>query len=83
MSSDDPSKVRTEPGTLSLVSYALDMTNGGCAAPTGYFAPPFGTAGEQRADRTHQLDPYDRSKPIDRSNGTTAAGTDCATATRS
>ncbi|MGX1885409.1 hypothetical protein [Streptomyces sp. NPDC055287] len=83
MSWDDPAKVITEPGTISLVSYALDMTNGGCSAPTGYFVPPFGTADEQPADEAHQVDPYDRSKPIDTSNGTTATGHDCATATRS
>ncbi|MFK4600438.1 hypothetical protein [Streptomyces pristinaespiralis] len=83
MSWDDPAKIITEPGTMSLVSYALDMTNGGCSAPTGYFAPPFGTADEQPADEARQVDPYDRSKPIDTSNGTTAAGEGCATATRS
>ncbi|MFF7409346.1 hypothetical protein [Streptomyces lydicus] len=83
MSWDDPAKVSTEPGTMSLVSYALDMTNGGCAAPTGYFVPPFGTAGEQPADKAHRVDPYDRSKPIDTSNGTTVTRSGCATATRS
>ncbi|GHB05850.1 hypothetical protein GCM10010346_31280 [Streptomyces chryseus] len=80
---DDPAEVITEPGTMSLVSYALDMTNGGCSAPTGYFAPPFGTADKQPADEGHQVDPYDRSKPIDPSNGTTPTGNDCATAARS
>ncbi|MEH0936427.1 hypothetical protein [Micromonospora psammae] len=83
MSWDDPAKVITEPGTMSLVSYALDMTNGGCSAPTGYFVPPFGTADGQPADQARQVDPYDRSKPIDTSNGTTATGNGCATATRS
>ncbi|WP_406739912.1 hypothetical protein [Streptomyces atratus] len=83
MTWDDPAEVITEPGTMSLVSYALDMTNGGCSAPTGYFVPPFGTADEQPADEAHQVDPYDRSKPIDTSNGTTATGNSCATATRS
>lgn len=83
MSWDNPAKVITEPGTLSLVSYALDMTNGGCSAPTGYFTPPFDRADEQPTDKTHQVDPYDRSKPMDTSNGTTATGNDCVTATRS
>ncbi|MFF3959617.1 hypothetical protein ACFYY1_41575 [Streptomyces sp. NPDC001890] len=83
MNWDDPAKVITEPGTMSLVSYALDMTNGGCSAPTGYFVPPFGTADEQSADGARRVDPYDRSKPIDTSNGTTATGNSCATATRS
>ncbi|UNO41283.1 hypothetical protein [Streptomyces sp. MST-110588] len=83
MSWDDPDKVITEPGTMSLVSYALDMTNGGCSAPTGYFVPSFGTAKEQPADRDRQVDPYDRSKPIGTGDGTKAPGTDCATATRS
>lgn len=83
MSWDDPARIITEPGTMSLVSYALDMTNGGCSAPTGYFVPPFGTADEQPAGRARRVDPYDRSKPIDASNGTTATGGNCATATRS
>ncbi|MFH8925829.1 hypothetical protein [Streptomyces pristinaespiralis] len=82
MSWDDPAKVVTEPGTMSLVSYALDMTNGGCSAPTGYFVPPFGTADEQPTDAT-RVDPYDRSEPIDTSDGTTSTGNGCATATRS
>ncbi|WP_331750703.1 hypothetical protein [Streptomyces sp. NBC_00046] len=83
MSWDDPAEVITEPGTMSLVSYALDMVNGGCSAPTGYFEPPFGTADEQRTDEARRVDPYDRSKPIDTGDGTTATGNDCATATRS
>ncbi|CAM5683833.1 hypothetical protein SALBM217S_08327 [Streptomyces griseoloalbus] len=32
MSWDDPSKVVTEPDTMSLVSYSVDMTNGGCSS---------------------------------------------------
>ncbi|WP_030678936.1 hypothetical protein [Streptomyces rimosus] len=83
MSWDNPAKVITEPGTMSLVSYALDMTNGGCSGPTGYFVPPFGTADKQPADTARQVDPYDRSKPIDASDGTTATDNGCATATRS
>ncbi|MFB1045336.1 hypothetical protein [Streptomyces chrestomyceticus] len=83
MSWDNPAKVITEPGTMSLVSYALDMTNGGCSGPTGYFEPPFGTTEKQSADTAHQVDPYDRSKPIDTSDGTATAGNGCATATRS
>ncbi|MFB6504387.1 MULTISPECIES: hypothetical protein [unclassified Streptomyces] len=79
MSWDDPARIITEPGTMSLVSYTLDMVNGGCSAPTGYFVPPFGTADEQPTDKDRRVDPYDRSKPID----ATATGDDCATATRS
>ncbi|OEJ95251.1 hypothetical protein [Streptomyces thermolilacinus] len=80
MSWDDPAKVITEQGTASLVSYALDMTNGGCSGPTGYFVPPFGAADEQPSGTAGQVDPYDRSKPIG-TRGETADG--CATATRS
>ncbi|MEU2179277.1 hypothetical protein [Streptomyces thermolilacinus] len=80
LSWDDPAKVITEPGTASLVSYALDMTNGGCSGPTGYFVPPFGSADEQPAGRAGQVDPYDRGKPVGTRDGT-ADG--CATATRS
>lgn len=83
MSWDNPGKVITEPGTMSLVSYVLDMTNGGCSVPTGYFVPPFGTADQQPAEQPHRVDPYDRSKAIDTSDGTTDAGDGCATATRS
>ncbi|MFD4376723.1 hypothetical protein [Streptomyces sp. NPDC058486] len=89
MSWDDPDKVLTEPGTLSLVSFTLDMTNGGCAAPTGYFVPPFDTADEQPADASRQVDPYDRTQPLDPGDGTTdtdagtGTGSGCATATRS
>ncbi|MEV7616730.1 hypothetical protein [Streptomyces sp. NPDC089799] len=82
MSWDDPAKVITEPGRMSLLSYAIDMTNGGCSAPTGYFVPPFGTSDKQPTDATH-VDPYDRSKPMDTSDGMTGAGNGCATATRS
>lgn len=78
MSWDDPSRVTTEPGTMSLVSYALDMTNGGCGEPTGYFTPPFGTFDARPADAGSRIDPYDRSRPIANSDGD-----DCATATRS
>ncbi|MFD7990095.1 hypothetical protein [Streptomyces mexicanus] len=83
MSWDDPAKVITEPDTLSLVSYTLDLTNGGCAAPTGYFVPPFGAADEQRVDASHRIDPYDRSEPVARSGGTASKDGGCTTATRS
>ncbi|MFE4052882.1 hypothetical protein [Streptomyces sp. YIM B13518] len=79
LSWDDPDKVITEPGTFSIVSYAYDMTNGGCGAPTGYLTPPFGT--DDRADEAGtEIDPYDRSAPVGR-NG--SAGDGCAKATRS
>ncbi|MEU3448679.1 hypothetical protein AB0H29_15860 [Streptomyces thermolilacinus] len=81
MSWDDPAKVVTEPGTASLVSYALDLTNGGCSGrPTGYFVPPFGTADEQPSGTADRVDPYDRGEPIRARDG---AADGCATATRS
>ncbi|WP_436992083.1 hypothetical protein [Streptomyces sp. enrichment culture] len=80
LSWDDPAKVITEPGTASLVSYALDLTNGGCSAPTGYFVPPFGAADEQPSGTAGRVDPYDRSEPVRTRDGT-ADG--CATAIRS
>ncbi|MFD8820922.1 hypothetical protein ACFV1C_00890 [Streptomyces sp. NPDC059605] len=83
MSWDDPARIIIEPGTMSLVSYALDMVNGGCSTPTGYFVPPFGTADEQPTDEDRPVDPYDRSKPIDTGDGMAATGSNCATATRS
>ncbi len=82
MSWDDPDKIITEPGTMSLVSYTLDLTNGGCSAPTGYFVPPFDTADKQHADEERRIDPYDRSKPVD-GDGASPSGKNCAKATRS
>ncbi|MEV7514409.1 hypothetical protein ACIPPN_09765 [Streptomyces diastaticus] len=78
MSWDDPDKVLTEPGTFSLLSYRLHVTNGGCGASTGYFAPPFGT---ERPDTTAgtEIDPYDRSAAL-RDGGADEA---CEGATRS
>ncbi|MFZ4239330.1 hypothetical protein ACOZGD_29670 [Streptomyces murinus] len=55
MSWDDPSKAVTEPGTMSLLSYALDMTNGGCSALTGYFVPPFNNT--RHTDQSRRVDP--------------------------
>ncbi|MFD5771221.1 hypothetical protein ACFWIN_36045 [Streptomyces sp. NPDC127049] len=75
---DDPSKVVTEKGTFTLVSYKLDMTNGGCGAPTGYFRPVFGGGGTDTGTGGGRVvDPYDRTAPI-------GEGQDgCGTATRS
>ncbi|MFH8224402.1 hypothetical protein ACH4C2_35055 [Streptomyces sp. NPDC018057] len=94
LSWDDPDKVSTEPGTFSIVSYKYAMTNGGCGAPTGYLTPPFGT--DHRTDEAGtEIDPYDRSTPIERNktpgtsgdSGTCVAsgtsGDECARATRS
>ncbi|OON83009.1 hypothetical protein [Streptomyces tsukubensis] len=83
LSWDDPEKVRTEPGTLSLDSYKLDATNGGCDEPDGYFHPVF------RAQRpvagsgdSSEVDPYDRSVSMDtRMRDSADAG--CGTAARS
>ncbi|MER7594366.1 hypothetical protein [Streptomyces hydrogenans] len=84
MNWDDPEKVITKPGTMSLVSYALDLTNGGCDEPTGYFVPPFGAAADDRStDPSHRVDPYDRTEPLDPGDGTTEPVNGCATATRS
>ncbi|MEU2118616.1 hypothetical protein ABZ567_23920 [Streptomyces sp. NPDC016459] len=79
---DDPAKIVTEPGTFSLVSYKVDMTNGGCDNDTGYFTPEFGgdrTGTGPTDDET--VDPYDRSTEIVRGSGTPDGG--CRTATRS
>ncbi|MFI8327164.1 hypothetical protein [Streptomyces sp. NPDC085529] len=76
---DDPSKVATEAGTFTLLSYKLDMTNGGCGAPTGFFRPQFGggSPAESGPDGSHTVDPYDRTAPL-------GEGRDgCGTATRS
>ncbi|MGW0315153.1 hypothetical protein [Streptomyces flavidovirens] len=83
MSWDDPSKVVTEPGTFSLVSYKADTTNSGCDNSTGYFIPEFRAEravtgpGEARA-----VDPYDRSTSMDTRMRESREG-ECGTAARS
>ncbi|MFE9388735.1 hypothetical protein [Streptomyces sp. NPDC006784] len=79
LSWDDPDKVRTEPGTFSIVSYKNDMTNGGCGKPTGYFEPPFGTDHAAEGGGA-DIDPYDRSAPV---GPGASAGDGCRRATRS
>ncbi|MFF8376741.1 hypothetical protein ACF07V_11485 [Streptomyces sp. NPDC015661] len=74
---DDPSKVITEKGTFSLLSYRTDMTNGGCDNTTGSFRPEFGGGGPAAGADGGTVDPYDRTGPIAGGDG------GCATATRS
>ncbi|MFJ2932919.1 hypothetical protein ACIO8G_09115 [Streptomyces sp. NPDC087219] len=79
---DDPSKIITKAGTLSLVSYKVDMTNGGCDTHTGYFTPEFGTRGADSGSAEGEtVDPYDRSTSI--FGGTGSPGGGCRTASRS
>ncbi|WP_406054874.1 hypothetical protein OG462_05190 [Streptomyces sp. NBC_01077] len=79
---DDPSKIITEPGTFSLVSYKVDMTNGGCDTHTGYFTPEFGADGSATgATGGEAVDPYDRSASMPDGTGSPDGG--CRTATRS
>jgi hypothetical protein len=78
---DDPSKTITEPGTFSLVSYKVDMTNGGCDNHTGYFLPEFGTGRGSGTNDGTPVDPYDRSTAID--EGMDASDDGCGTASRS
>ncbi|WP_343308380.1 hypothetical protein [Streptomyces sp. SID5770] len=76
---DDPAKVTTEEGTLTLLSYKLHMTNGGCGAPTGYFRPEFGGGAVDTDPDGGTVDPYARTEPLGEGRG----GTGCGTATRS
>lgn len=79
---DDPSKVITEAGTLSLVSYKVDMTNGGCYTHTGYFTPEFGTRGTATGSTDGEaVDPYDRSRSV--FDGPGGGDDTCGTASRS
>lgn len=80
MSWDDPDKVITKAGTFSLISYKLDMTNGGCGTLKGYFTPPL-APDRSPAPEGAGKDPYDRSGPVAEHSRPTDA--DCATATRS
>ncbi|MFI9584352.1 hypothetical protein ACIHCQ_21495 [Streptomyces sp. NPDC052236] len=82
LSWDDPAKVITEPGTFSLVSYKVDMTNGGCNNVTGYLTPEFGAERPAiGAGDGAEVDPYDRSSSM--AQRMEAADEGCGTATRS
>ncbi|WP_431034620.1 hypothetical protein ACQYWQ_12920 [Streptomyces sp. P6-2-1] len=64
---DDPSKVITEPGTFSLVSFKSTSTNGGCDQKNPVFAPTFDSdraAGSVEGSGPEK-DPYDRSESLD------------------
>ncbi|GAA4965706.1 hypothetical protein GCM10023238_36700 [Streptomyces heliomycini] len=66
LSWDDPDKVITETGTFSIVSYAYDMTNGGCGAPR--LPHPALRHGRPATRPTSEIDPYDPScAPVGRS----------------
>ncbi|MFJ3504933.1 hypothetical protein [Streptomyces sp. NPDC090135] len=78
---DDPAKVVTKEGTLTLLSYKLDMTNGGCGEPTGHFRPEFGGGAVDTDPDGRTVDPYDRTAPLGGNEG--GSGNGCATATRS
>ncbi|MFC5637939.1 hypothetical protein [Streptomyces bullii] len=81
MSWDDPEKVVVAPGTFSLVSYKVDIANGGCGTHTGYLTPEFG-AERAATGGGPEVDPYDRSIAMDtRMEQAGEAG--CGTATRS
>ncbi|OAR25214.1 hypothetical protein A8W25_06065 [Streptomyces sp. ERV7] len=62
---DDPSKVITKAGTFSLVSYKMNMTNGGCGDPNGYFTPEFGAGRDAASGDGRAIDPYDRSTSME------------------
>lgn len=74
---DDPAKVITEPGTFSLVSYKIDVTNGGCGTPTGYLTPAFGSGRDTGTGDGSEIDPYDRSTSLEE-----RMGKGCGVATR-
>ncbi|GAA0598178.1 hypothetical protein [Streptomyces crystallinus] len=74
---DDPGKVITEPGTFSLVSYNIDITNGGCGTPNGYLTPAFGAERDTGAREGREIDPYDRSTSMEE-----RMGKGCGVATR-
>ncbi|MFK8909855.1 hypothetical protein [Streptomyces sp. YS-3] len=62
---DDPAKVITEQGTFSLVSYKIDVTNGGCGIPNGYLTPALGAERDTGAADGPGIDPYNRSTSMD------------------
>ncbi|EDY44170.1 hypothetical protein [Streptomyces sp. SPB074] len=68
-------------GTFQLVSYASDVTNGGCGERKGYFSPEFGAERATVApDEGVVIDPYDRAGTVDAHAG---ARGHCAAAVRS
>ncbi|MHC3428733.1 hypothetical protein [Streptomyces sp. DT18] len=68
-------------GTFQLVSYASDVTNGGCGDRKGYFSPEFGAERATVApDDGVVIDPYDRAGTVDGHAGTED---ECASAVRS
>ncbi|MFI1827553.1 hypothetical protein ACH41E_14045 [Streptomyces sp. NPDC020412] len=79
---NDPKKVITEPGTFSLVSYSLDMTNGGCGPTTGLLTPQFAAERSTAPKGGPEVDPYDRSRSIDERTQE-SRDEECGTATRS
>ncbi|MFI6943646.1 hypothetical protein ACIBI4_30645 [Streptomyces sp. NPDC050418] len=76
LSWDDPTKVKTEPGTFSVSSYKIHTTNGGCDT-IGFLSPAF-TEDHRPADGGEEMDPYDRSEGIEGSGSG-----ECGTASRS
>ncbi|MFE0640963.1 hypothetical protein ACFW2Y_04980 [Streptomyces sp. NPDC058877] len=80
MSWDDPADVITESGTFSLVSYKLDMTNGGCDTHNGFLTPTFGNE-RPSTGGAPPVDPYDRSRSFDERMASADGG--CGVATRS
>ncbi|WP_257584045.1 PepSY-associated TM helix domain-containing protein [Streptomyces sp. TLI_146] len=66
---DNPAKVITEPGTFSVVSYKVHITNGGCGTTTGYLVPTFGAGNTAGTGDGPGIDPYDRSAPLEQRTG--------------
>ncbi|WP_433340926.1 hypothetical protein [Streptomyces sp. CA-253872] len=79
-----PARSGAPRGTFALLSYASDVTNGGCGDREGYFVPEFGAERATVAPgHGTVIDPYDRARSVDGHTRTGEDGTSCATATRS
>ncbi|NEA42538.1 hypothetical protein, partial [Streptomyces sp. SID11385] len=65
---DDPSKIITEPGTFSLVSFKSFSSNGGCDKTNPLYTPAFDSdraAGKDTGATGPERDPYDRGESLD------------------
>ncbi|MFJ4697108.1 hypothetical protein ACIP5N_02920 [Streptomyces sp. NPDC088768] len=78
---DDPSRIITEPGTFSLVSFKSVSANGGCDKAKPVYAPTFDSdraTGKDVEATGPEKDPYDRSEDV----GTLSDSDECGAVSR-
>ncbi|MEV6212922.1 hypothetical protein [Kitasatospora sp. NPDC051914] len=69
----NPKQFQVEPGKLYLDRYTVEGGNSGCDQSDGYFHPvfpvPSSDAGPSPSSGAPTVDPYDRSRPMDKYDG--------------